>query len=197
MNTLEKSSALVGEVLFPLFGFLFFDWGLYFILLFVLFDRLAKLFFLNARLKRSSFKKDKRPIALLISILIFGFECFSVYLSCSLLFSDFNPAKEFEMFWNYEEMGIQQGYLLLPALFLAEWMSLKRDLKFEFYDGSKTYGLQNGQSTLRSLFLLILSGLGTVMALDESSFVFLFIGFYFVLIWFDFSFPSKVFLSIR
>ena len=185
MNALEKYSSLLGEVLFPLIGFLFFDWGFYFILLFILFDRCAKLLFLNARLKRSSIQKTTVPQIRLVSFLLFFAECAAVHIGCSFLLPDFDVLHEFSVFWTYEEMGIQQGYLLVPALFLAEWMSTKRDFKMPLYDGANTVKTHNNLSMLRSLFLLSLIGIYSMFKLEESIFICLFLCFYFIIIWFD------------
>jgi hypothetical protein len=200
MNALEKYSSLLGEILFPLIGFLFFDWGFYFILLFILFDRCAKLLFLNARLKRSSIQKNllftawlnpttkqKTTVSQirLVSFLLFFAECAAVHIGCTFLLPDFDILLEFSVFWTYEEMGIQQGYLLVPALFLAEWMSTKRDFNMPLYDGANTVKTQNNLSMLRSLFLLSLIGIYSMFKLEESILICLFLCFYFIIIWFD------------
>ncbi len=185
MNALEKYSSLLGEILFPLIGFLFFDWGFYFILLFILFDRCAKLLFLNARLKRSSIQKTTVSQIRLVSFLLFFAECAAVHIGCTFLLPDFDILLEFSVFWTYEEMGIQQGYLLVPALFLAEWMSTKRDFNMPLYDGANTVKTQNNLSMLRSLFLLSLIGIYAMFKLEESILICLFLCFYFIIIWFD------------
>ncbi len=185
MNALEKYSSLLGEILFPLIGFLFFDWGFYFILLFILFDRCAKLLFLNARLKRSSIQKTTVSQIRLVSFLLFFAECAAVHIGCTFLLPDFDILLEFSVFWTYEEMGIQQGYLLVPALFLAEWMSTKRDFNMPLYDGANTVKTQNNLSMLRSLFLLSLIGIYSMFKLEESILICLFLCFYFIIIWFD------------
>ncbi len=185
MNALEKYSSLLGEILFPLIGFLFFDWGFYFILLFILFDRCAKLLFLNARLKRSSIQKTTVSQIRLVSFLLFFAECAAVHIGCTFLLPDFDILREFSVFWTYEEMGIQQGYLLVPALFLAEWMSTKRDFNMPLYDGANTVKTQNNLSMLRSLFLLSLIGIYAMFKLEESILICLFLCFYFIIIWFD------------
>lgn len=185
MNALEKYSSLLGEILFPLIGFLFFDWGFYFILLFILFDRCAKLLFLNARLKRSSIQKTTVSQIRLVSFLLFFAECAAVHIACTFLLPDFDILREFSVFWTYEEMGIQQGYLLVPALFLAEWMSTKRDFNMPLYDGANTVKTQNNLSMLRSLFLLSSIGIYSMFKLEESILICLFLCFYFIIIWFD------------
>ena len=185
MNSLEKYSSLLGEILFPLIGFLFFDWGFYFILLFILFDRCAKLLFLNARLKRSSIQKTTVSQIRLVSFLLFFAECAAVHIGCTFLLPDFDILLEFSVFWTYEEMGIQQGYLLVPALFLAEWMSTKRDFNMPLYDGANTVKTQNNLSMLRSLFLLSWIGIYAMFKLEESILICLFLCFYFIIIWFD------------
>ena len=51
MNRIEKISSLIGDVALPLFGYFFWNWNFYFILLFFMLDQLARVIFLPQRLK--------------------------------------------------------------------------------------------------------------------------------------------------
>ena len=50
MKKVEIISAILGDAVLPLVGFLFWNWGFYFIILFFLFDLVIRTFFLNKRL---------------------------------------------------------------------------------------------------------------------------------------------------
>ena len=44
------------------------------------------------------------------------------------IIADFNPIIGLQKFFFYKDMGIEQGYILIPLLFLSEWMRLKNDI---------------------------------------------------------------------
>jgi len=52
MRKSDIISNLLGDILLPLMGFLFWGWGFYFILLFFLLDQLVRVAFLPLRLKK-------------------------------------------------------------------------------------------------------------------------------------------------
>ncbi|MES2798453.1 MAG: hypothetical protein V4638_00425 [Bacteroidota bacterium] len=115
-------SQLIGDVLFPILGFLLWDWSLYFILIFVLLDLLCDLVvthFKANKIAQFQGAKSKFPFSLsLIAIALFALTLSTIHFLVFTHVPAINFAKELVAFWNYQDMGLPQGYLLLPLLIL-------------------------------------------------------------------------------
>jgi len=128
----------VGEAVVPLLGFFFFDWGLYFILLFYFIDLLSTEIFVHIKSK-AILSKNKREVNTQNNWLKFGIISFSLTLSLiatshiALFFiqPDIQFLAAFYEFLLYEEMGIPipQGVILLPLVFLGNYMQYKQFFK--------------------------------------------------------------------
>ena len=78
MKKIEITSALFGDVALPIAGFLFWDWGFYFIALFFLFDISFRSIFLNKRVKLlPSMEIENRFV--LKGVLLTVFEIFALH----------------------------------------------------------------------------------------------------------------------
>lgn len=84
------------------------------------------------------------------------------------IFPDYSFLDGLMEFWTYEELGIQQGPLLIPLLLFSEWMACKRDVKNPYYDAKKTIHLQIRQSFYRVLFLFLLASVCLFVLVPES-----------------------------
>ena len=121
---------LIGDLLIPILGFLFWDWGLYFILLFILFDTITFEFFQHVKSYRIIHENKLSPR----NWIIWGgvsFICFSVFLiilhfAIHFTIPSINFLTELWLFWSYEDVGIQQGYLLLPILLFSGYTNYKQ-----------------------------------------------------------------------
>lgn len=128
MKKIEITSAILGDAVLPLVGFLFWDWGFYFIILFFLFDLVIRTLFLNKRigllpsiiLPKAFLLKGIGLVLLEVVILHF-----LVYLSLNSISF---PA-EIWGFLSYEELGFAQGIILLPLLFLNEIIRIRNEKK--------------------------------------------------------------------
>jgi hypothetical protein len=131
MKNREIQKALL-EGIIPVLGFFYWDWGLSFILFFYFLDWIAKetTQHLGARkidkTQGNGMKTWKRKgffsalfIVLSVSVWIFVLACRDTHFSIQ---------KELLQFLMYKEMGIPQGFILLPIIFLGVWMTFK----FEF-----------------------------------------------------------------
>ena len=128
MKKIEIISSLLGDVAIPLMGFLFWDWGFYFIALFFLFDLIFKTFFLRKRLSALEEMRGKNKF-LLYSFLFSLFEVLMIHFIVIGAFPSMNIGDAFIDFLSYEELGIAQGVVLLPLLFLNEWMRIRNENK--------------------------------------------------------------------
>jgi hypothetical protein len=125
----EKIAVLIGDVALPLIGFFFWDWGFYFIALYFLIDQFAKQVFLLPRLVSAQVILPLKAIIFAKSILLFLFQILLILFINYQLNPQFNLFQESINFIMYKDMGIQQGFILVPLLFAAEWLKLKTDNK--------------------------------------------------------------------
>ncbi len=129
MRHQEKIAVLIGDVALPLIGFFFWDWGFYFIALYFLIDQFAKQVFLLPRLVSAQVILPQKAIVFTKSLLLFLFQIMMILLINYQLDPHFNLFQESINFIMYKDMGIQQGFILVPLLFTAEWLKLKTDNK--------------------------------------------------------------------
>ncbi|MDC0644481.1 hypothetical protein OAP32_02800 [Crocinitomicaceae bacterium] len=128
MKRIEIIGALFGDAALPLLGFLFWDWGFYFIVLFFVFDILIRSFFLMKRVKNLPSMNINHRFAL------FGISMTLLELSLLhlLVFLTLTPIGFFEELWaflSYEEMGIAQGVVLIPLLIFNELFRIRNEQK--------------------------------------------------------------------
>lgn len=120
---------LIGDAVIPLAGALFFDWSLYFILIFYCIDLVATEVILHLKSKktvefRGINKKEwitrglKSGILFLISLVLIHLGVFSIH-------PEIDFQKELIAFMAYEEMGIAQGYILVPLIAFAAYQLYK------------------------------------------------------------------------
>ena len=172
MKKVEIISAILGDAVLPLVGFLFWDWGFYFICLFFLFDLVIRALFLNKKLAllpsivfpKSFFLKS---IALII------LEIVLLHLLSYVSLKPIIFTAEIWAFLSYEELGIAQGILLIPLLFLNEVIRLRNEkklgtpqnLRFEILKNTQIFGL------FRILFWSILTCGSFLFSVSETALV--------------------------
>lgn len=126
-----KILQLLLEALLPVVGYWFWDWNLYFILLFYFIDLIAGEVIVN--LKSSKIVNAqvldnsdwiKRAI---ISIILLLLGITVVHFGVYLFQSNINFITQLKAFWTYEDMGIQQGYILLPLVVFAAYQQYKME----------------------------------------------------------------------
>lgn len=132
MKLNRKYVLLVSEAVIPILGFFAFDWGLYFILLFYFFDVFAQEVLMHVKSKKIVTEQnltDKKPwfqsgaiSIILLAIMITLVHCVMLVIHPSIDFID-----QIKLFWTYEEMGVQQGYILFPLVGLMAYMQYKTD----------------------------------------------------------------------
>jgi hypothetical protein len=114
MKRVQLISEILGDFLLPLIGFLWWEWSLYFILLFIIFD-------LSIRLIFAFFRPESRRPELLLRPALF-YVSFLVISHFYIVLSE--PAWRFtsaftSFFW-YEDLFIPQGFILIPLLVYTE-----------------------------------------------------------------------------
>lgn len=123
---------LFSEALIPVLGFFLWDWGLYFILLFYFIDILAQEVIMHLKSKKiigaqnnansSSWLKSGALSAFVVLAMISLIHVAMFYIDPSIDFM-----KQIEAFWTYKEMGVQQGYLLLPLVGFMAYVQFRTD----------------------------------------------------------------------
>lgn len=111
---------LIGDAVIPLAGALFFDWSLYFILIFYCLDLLATEVILHLKSKKTIEFRGlvntkwlkyglTSGVLLLVALLL-------IHVSVFFIQSGIDFQKELIDFLSYKEMGIAQGYILVPLI---------------------------------------------------------------------------------
>lgn len=130
MKKVEIFSAIIGDAALPLLGFLFWDWGFYFIVLYFLFDIFIRALYLIKRVKLLP-AIDLNYRFSLLGVFLTIIEICLLHL---LVYFSLSPVSLFQEFWlflSYEELGIAQGIVLLPLLFLNEIIKIRNEIKMK------------------------------------------------------------------
>ncbi|PKR81430.1 hypothetical protein CW751_05080 [Brumimicrobium salinarum] len=123
----------ISEAIIPILGVLFFEWGIYFILLFYFIDLIVSEAFIYLKVdKIIAFQRIKFPFKIRYGRLIFNtlLMCVLILLAHIALYfivPSINFYQEFVDFINYVEVGIPipQGYILLPLVILGNFQQYK------------------------------------------------------------------------
>lgn len=169
MRISPKYIQLVSDALIPLAGFFFWDWGLYFILLFYLLDMLASEVIVHLKSRKSIeyYGKGKKErfsfgiqsvVMLLISVL-------SIHAAMYFIQPGIDFKQEFIDFWTYEELGMQQGYFLAPFIAYGAYLQYK----ISFLMPAKFRTLIHAEIWKAHLgaFLLIVAACGIAIGLSQ------------------------------
>ena len=126
-----KIIQLIGDAVIPLLGFFWWNWSLYFIVIFYLLDYLSNEVILNLKSKKiTTFQKIDSKVWIQkasLSFLLFLVGIVLVHLSMKMLHPQIDFYKEFIQFLSYKDMGIAQGYFLLPLIALAGFQRYKME----------------------------------------------------------------------
>ena len=173
-----------GEALIPLLGFFAWDWSLYFILLFYLLDVLANEVLIHCKtlkIKRYSEKVDIRRWCIYGSIGALGFFGLSaaIHFGMKYYHPEIDFGKEGMAFLSYTEMGVAQGYILVPLVALASYLSYKTEFIRPGKFRTEEYELMWKQHVIRYAILIafsvLLAALARAFQLSESVLLFVII----------------------
>jgi hypothetical protein len=124
---------LIGELVIPLLGYFLWDWSLLFILLFYLIENLFFSYFrieTVREVKKTVWKKEQ-PRELKIfskSLTIWTIEFVLVHLFIAVIYPNQSFIKEWVDFFMYQDLGIPQGIILLPLIYISSRMKMKQDV---------------------------------------------------------------------
>jgi hypothetical protein len=156
----QKYVQLLGDVAIPLLGFFFWNWGLYFIILFYLLDYFGNEVICHFKSKKIlDYQKHKRSVWLkngIISFFLMGLSILLIHLGMLELMPEIDFKREVIKFWNYKDMGIEQGYFLVPLVALVIYMRYK--VEFIIPAKYKTVQLNQIWKSHNAAHFVILSG---------------------------------------
>ncbi|MBP5982420.1 MAG: hypothetical protein KA734_01770 [Fluviicola sp.] len=171
--TLKQSAIFqtVLEAALPLAGYFFWHWDTSFILLFYLLDWILFLAINSVKAKKRfafsqlAIEKKQAIRTLLLGTAFLIITCFVVLLTMQLLQPTFNFSERVVAFLRYNDMGIEQGYVLLPLLLLNGISVYKQQfIRPELYK-YLTMGQLINESSKQGLLLLACAGLFLGVAL--------------------------------
>lgn len=173
---------LIGDAAIPLLGFFLWDWSLYFILLFYFIDLLMNEVFMHVKSSKivACQGKAQKPSWISLggmSLLTLLASITAIHGAMAYIDSGINFQEELISFWSYTEMGIQQGYILVPLIAFAGYQQYK--MTFLMRAKYRTAQVKNiWKQHLRALILLLGSaglalGLSLFLILPELVYVLL------------------------
>jgi hypothetical protein len=126
-----KIIQLIGDAVIPLLGFFWWNWSLYFIVIFYLLDYLSNEVILNLKSKKiTTYQEIDSKIWIQkasLSFLLFFLGIVLVNLSMKMLHPQIDFYKEFIQFLSYKDIGIAQGYFLIPLIALVGFQRYKME----------------------------------------------------------------------
>lgn len=171
--TLKQSAIFqtVLEAALPLAGYFYWHWDTSFILLFYLLDWILFLAINSVKAKKrfafSQLATEKKQAirTLLLGTAFLIITCFVVLLTMQLLQPTIDFSERVIAFLSYNDMGIEQGYVLLPLLLLNGISVYKQQfIRPELYK-YLTMGQLINESSKQGLLLLACAGLFLGVAL--------------------------------
>lgn len=132
MKIQPKYIQLIGDAVIPLLGFFLWNWSLYFILLFYIIDLLLAELVMHLKTKKTLQERTKEDKSIwfkqgVLSAVLFAINFILIHLAIRALHPTIHFQKEAFDFWSYKEMGIEQGYILLPLLILVAYQKFKME----------------------------------------------------------------------
>jgi hypothetical protein len=130
MKINPKYVLLFSDALIPILGYFLWNWSLYFILLFYFFDLLAQEALMHVK-SRKIISAQNTPLKKywprygIISFVLLALLFLLVHFVIFAIHPNIDFVKEFIAFWTYEELGVQQGYFLIPFVALAAYQQYK------------------------------------------------------------------------
>ncbi len=122
---------VLGEALIPLLGFYLWSWNLYFIFLFFITDELVAICAMFAKSKKIvDFQNTAKSILfnnVILGLLLFLGEVSLLHFLVYNCNQNIHFEQETVNFLSYKDMGIEQGYILLPLLILVGYQRYKME----------------------------------------------------------------------
>jgi len=129
MNFNLRLIQVFSDALIPVLGYLFWEWDLFFIVLYYLLDLFVSEIFMHFKSRKICLTQGggmMKPVGyILTGMVIVTSVLFLLRIFFLSLHPEMNMVSEAIEFWQYKDLGIQQGYLLLPLLALVGYQRYK------------------------------------------------------------------------
>ncbi|GAB5417133.1 MAG: hypothetical protein Crog4KO_19990 [Crocinitomicaceae bacterium] len=130
MRIQPKYILIFSDAFIPLLGLFVWNWSLYFILLFYLLDLLAREVLTHFKTReiyrvqglKNTKKWQQKGI---FSGVLFLISVVAIHIAVWCMQPEINFLKELQLFWEYEELGVQQGYILVPLIIYAAYAQFR------------------------------------------------------------------------
>jgi len=126
MRIQPKYFLVFSDALIPLLGLFVWNWSLYFIVLFYLLDLISREVITHVKTRdiyrvQGLKNKQKWQRKGLFSGLLFLVAVAAIHGAIWCMQPGIDFLKELQLFWEYKELGIQQGYILVPLVAYAAY----------------------------------------------------------------------------
>jgi hypothetical protein len=180
MRVNPKYIQLFADALIPLLGFFWWNWSLYFIVLFYLLDYVSNEVFIHLKAKKiteyrkessdSWIKKGMISAVLLVSCFIL------IHLAMRAIEPSIQFIDEVNSFWSYKDMGIEQGYILLPLIGIVGYQRYKIEFLvtklFQVTTMSQLWKSHISAHLMLIGFVALVIGVSGIIVFSESFYIF-------------------------
>jgi hypothetical protein len=168
MRVNPKYIEVLGDTIIPLLGYFLWEWSLYFIVLYFIFELIFSEGFMYLKYYKShAFQASKRGWFIPATL---GFVALStliilIHLGFIFLIPTIDFKTQISLFLSYEDMGIAQGFIIFPLLFISGYQRYK--LEFIRLNKHETLSVQQLWRTqwVKYIFVLLLIGFCALMLL--------------------------------
>ena len=126
-----KIVQVLADLLIPVLGYFFWGWGLFFIILYYVLDLLVSEVFMHLKTRAirlhqggtmlQSMSHIGLSLAFIVTILLL------VRIFMFQIHPEMKLTEEIIAFWSYKDMGIAQGYVLIPLVALVGFQRYKTE----------------------------------------------------------------------
>jgi hypothetical protein len=123
---------LFSNLIIPVLGFWWWGWSLYFILLFYFLDLFSNELVVHLKVKKiKSVQQETNPTPTktmaLVSFLFLVLSIVVINIGMVIYHPELSLKQEIVNFIGYKEMGLEQGYVLIPLIVLMTFANYKSD----------------------------------------------------------------------
>ena len=133
---IARTIQIIGELAIPLLGYFFWNWSFSFILFFYIIENLFLLYFRIETIQnvKSTILKAERVVDVKLLLFFLGLwivEFALIHFLLKIIATNKNLLNAWQDFFLFEDMGVPQGFILIPLLYFASRLKMKQDIVIE------------------------------------------------------------------